>query len=163
MKAYLLRFSLAVFLFGAAIAYAHPFHVGITEIHLVPTDAGDGLQIRVTHKLFRDDLEAASASVGSIEKYVMARFGMRQIVRENEQIIRLKWVGLEYEDDVVWVYLEGEASINYTSITAQNTILTEWFGDQSNLIHWYQGRRTGTSNHSDMLHQNETESTFTRP
>jgi hypothetical protein len=163
MKTLFVRFSVAASLFWTLMALAHPFHVGITEIRLVDSDVSADVQIQVTHKLFRDDVEAASASLGSIEKYVMARFGMRQFVRENEQIIPLKWVGLEYEDDVVWIYLDGVASANFTSITAQNTLLTEWFADQSNLIHWYSGQRTGASTHSDMLYKNETESTYTHP
>lgn len=142
---------------------AHPFHVGISEIRLVDDAEGGGYTVQITHKLFRDDVEAARGEDLSLQDYIFSRFELWQNVREGEQIVPLQWVGFEYEDDVIWVYLEAKSPAVTRSWIAKNRLLFDEFSDQTHIIHWYTGARSGGATQTDLLTKTSDSSRFQRP
>lgn len=142
---------------------AHPFHVGISEIRLVDDSEGSGYILQVTHKLFRDDVDAARGEDLSLKEYLFSHFQLWQNVRGDEQIVPLQWVGFEYEDDVIWIYLEAKCPAATHSWTAKNRLLFDEFSDQTNIIHWYTGVRSGGATQTDLLTKTSDSSRFQRP
>ena len=52
----------------------------------------------------------------------------------NKEQIELNYLGREYEDDVVYVYMEAEVLHEISSIKISNSILFETYKEQEHII-----------------------------
>ncbi|MBX7242741.1 MAG: hypothetical protein K1X92_13445 [Bacteroidia bacterium] len=131
-------------LLAAFMTSAHPFYMSITQIDYRP----DSRSLEISTKIFTEDLENAIENTSGkkiklftaqeskdadalISGYLKNNFS----ISVNEQPVSWKFIGKQKEDDAVWIYLEAEnvSKINTCSIT--NTVLTEKFDSQNNIIH----------------------------
>ncbi|MEQ8470231.1 MAG: hypothetical protein RIC35_03560 [Marinoscillum sp.] len=122
----------------------HPYHVSVCEV--VYNDEVQAIQI--TQRIFLDDFEDALTdftqnddlvlledslqSHKAIERYFQKNFGM--VV--NGKKSNYTYLGSESEDDIIWCYLEVTNIHSLQSIELKNTVLTEIFDDQKNLVHF---------------------------
>lgn len=121
---------------------AHDFYVSVTEVDF----KNNSLQI--TMKVFINDLEEALKLQGKpklnlgepnenelskeyIKQYLLPRF----YLKVNDKLKPYKYVGQEVEDDAVWIYLEFSGIENIKSLEIMNSIITEKYDSQTNLIH----------------------------
>lgn len=129
---------------------AHPIHIAVSEVQY----AQDIKALQVMHKIFIDDfedhMERIEAERGNtinlnlatkkehpeadtyIKKYIVNHF---ELYADGKQYFG-NYLGKEYETDAVWIYIEIENVPPPKKIEIRNTILLDFFDDQSNFIHF---------------------------
>lgn len=122
----------------------HPYHVSVCEV--VYSKESEAVQI--THRIFLDDFEEALTEFTQLEDFVLledslhSHQAIEQYFRKNFSIVvngaqsKYTYLGSEVEDDLVWCYLEVTNVASLESIEMVNTVLTEIFDDQKNLVHY---------------------------
>jgi hypothetical protein len=71
-----------------------------------------------------------------MESYLAEHFQMEV----DGSRLSLSYLGKEAESDVMWCYLESEPHSKPSEIVVSNSILTEIFEDQVNIIQVYMGK-----------------------
>ncbi len=79
----------------------------------------------------RVDIEKTPEASGELFKYLSEKFVFQNKKGEAQKI---KWVGREFENDVVYVYLEIPFTESFEGARIQNTIFFESFAQQTNLV-----------------------------
>ncbi|MEM9329188.1 MAG: DUF6702 family protein [Bacteroidota bacterium] len=121
----------------------HPFHISVTEIVHKP----DEKVIQVSVRLFLDDFEETLQTFSDnktldimnadktylneeVEKYLKQHFSLM-----GKKPVTLEYLGLEFDRDVMWCYLEGKKVKSLEALEVTSSIMTEIFPDQENLVH----------------------------
>lgn len=122
----------------------HKFYVSVTQIDYNENKS----RIEISTRIFIDDLEKtldkkygkklnidtkkeSKEAVSYIEKYLLEK--LKVTVNNKEK--SLVFLGKEYEDDVVICYLKVDCSKKIATFDFYNTILTEMFSEQQNIVH----------------------------
>lgn len=128
---------LGLALAGAILARpapAHPLHTTITELTYQPA----GREVRVVMRVFADDLGAAvaRASGGQNTPAAVARYVQRgfALTGPDGRRIPLQWQGMQRQEDLVWIRLQGRAPAGLAGGSVVNTVLQELFSDQVNVV-----------------------------
>ena len=121
----------------------HDFHVSITKIELNP----ESKKLEVMIKLFTDDLSSTldsfagkALSLGTQKETPAANDALKNYVASgfeitvNGKLVVLNYLGKQQEDDATWVYLESDRLGKVKQVEVVNSLLTERFDDQANLI-----------------------------
>lgn len=126
--------------------YMHKFYVSLTEVRYNKQTE----HFEVSMRIFPDDLDRAlferSGLVTQLATelehkradsllmiYLLENFA---ILVDGEEL-DLNYLGKEPESDAIWCYLESSRVETPKSITVRNTILTQHFPDQVNIIQVY--------------------------
>ena len=141
-------------LIGTRPLTLHDFHASVTQIQYNAKERVFEISIRV----FTDDFEKAlSAATNSkisltnspgpandkndsiIEKYVQSHFAY---VTPQKQAKPFKYIGHETEVDANWIYLEIPYTEPFQGGLLKQSMLTELFDDQVNMVNvQYQGQK----------------------
>ena len=142
------RFITATFILFLSLSFTsfaiHKFYIGVFQIDYNL----DKKELQVTSRVFIDDLEKAletkykkklnlatvkesKESETLIIQYFKEKFKISVNNKEQEMIFLAK----EYEDDVVICYFKMPSSGKIKALTIFNTILTEQYAEQQNLLH----------------------------
>ncbi len=123
----------------------HPLHISVTEIEY--NEKVEALQI--ISRIFVDDLEVAMraktklpeldilnpknglTTKGLLTDYLKDHLKIRLDGKEQQ----LNFLGYEEENLAFVCYIEIEKVKNFKVIEVENTIMTETYDDQSNLVH----------------------------
>ncbi|PHI19630.1 hypothetical protein CEQ90_12220 [Lewinellaceae bacterium SD302] len=134
---------------------AHEFHVSKTNIRY----AAEREQVQVEMHIFLDDLEKALADAGAPDLYIGTEQELPQtpkvIARYLEKSFKVNWngeelptglLGYEMSDDLqaLWIYLAADSRMPPQKVTVEQTVLTEIYGDQRNMLKVFDGN--GKSN-----------------
>ena len=79
----------------------------------------------------RVDIEKTPEVQGELFKYLSENFVFQN---KKGEVQKLKWVGREFENDVVYVYVEIPFAETFEGARLQNTIFFESFAEQTNLV-----------------------------
>lgn len=122
----------------------HPMHVSVTEIEMDEKEK----RLEIMMRVFMDDLEVTlRENFKKPEMDILNPVGltvdqMMQVYLKSHFKISLdtkpivtKYLGHEQEGDAFIFYIEVVNVKKWTTITVQNDIITETYGDQSNLVH----------------------------
>ncbi|HRK53875.1 MAG TPA: hypothetical protein PK185_08170 [Cyclobacteriaceae bacterium] len=123
----------------------HPLHISVTEIEY--NEKAEALQI--ISRIFVDDLEVAiRAKIGSPEldilnpknglttKGLIADYLKDHLkIRLDGKEQQLNFLGYEEENFAFICYIEIEKIKSFKVIEVENTVITETYDDQSNLVH----------------------------
>lgn len=137
---------LALFL-GLGSWGMHKFYVSLTEVKYNT----DSERIEVSIRIFPDDLDQAllnregihtqlateleSPEADSLlELYLLDHFSLEV----NDQLVKLEYLGKEPEADALWCYLESDRIEEPLDYLVYNSILTQTFMDQVNIVQVYQ-------------------------
>ena len=141
----MLRYGLLIVLFtGLSAMGLHKFYVSIFQMNYVP----EKKTMQITARIFTDDLEKALEKKSKkkiylatpkeapeteelLKKYLAEKVRIK--INNTEKTIR--FLGRETEDDVVICYLTVPVSEKINTLEVYNTVLTEIFPDQQNIIH----------------------------
>lgn len=146
------RFLILVLPLLAFVA-VHKFYVSVTNINY--SEKENSLQI--TSRVFIDDFDLLlkerygfTANLATkvedkeaesyIEKYTRTKFH----ITINNVAVPVNYIGREYDNDVVILYLEVEDVVlaKMKSIEIENGMLTDLFEEQKNLVHFkYNGAK----------------------
>ncbi len=122
---------------------AHKYYISLTKIDFIKEKE----TIQVTMRFFIDDIERTLGNRYNIdldlatdqenkrsdfylEKYISQKF----ILNINNSLAKTNYLGKEYENDVVFFYLEIPDIKSINSIEIQNRMLFEEFAEQENYI-----------------------------
>lgn len=124
----------------------HKFHVSVTQIEYNQKEQSAEITIRV----FADDLETALSQhakrpikIDPATANKDKRLGETVIayLRENFQLktaagrpVKLGWVGLEWQTDMFWLYVEGKLASGLEGTQLRNKVFQELFEDQVNIV-----------------------------
>lgn len=141
-------FALLLLLLTCLSAYipkpaVHDFHTSLTEINYNPKTKSLEMTIRV----FTDDLELALTTInnGKAVKIKPEDFSTDALtlkylrkhlafVSPNKDVVAYDFIGKEVELDATWLYVEVPAATNFQGYSIFNSIMTELFDDQTNLL-----------------------------
>ncbi len=145
--------GLAILLFGQRLQHSafsippsHKVHVSVAQMDYNAKTQSAEVAIRV----FADDLEAAlSQHAKHAVKLDPATAGKDQQVGETVlaylrrafelksnagRPVRLDWVGLEYQANMFWLYVEGKLPNGLEGAQLRNKVFQELFDDQVNIV-----------------------------
>lgn len=128
----------------------HPLHVSVTD--MVYDEKERELEIII--RIFTDDLETAirtqrnnpdldllapanSTTDELVKDYVLQRFSVS--LDGKKQV--LKFLGTQVEDDALLCYIQVHPVKKWKTMEVLNSIITEIYDDQSNLVHVTVGER----------------------
>lgn len=125
--------------------FLHPFHVSVTDIKFKE----EKKSLQVSTRIFMDDLEEALKMEYQLEKYDIlekkddpeTKNWIKNYLLKNFKLssdskpLDLRFIGFEFESDVVWCYLEVEKIRKIKNLTVENSLLTSTYSDQENLVH----------------------------
>ena len=126
-----------------AYTTVHKFYVTVTQIEFIK----EKQTVQIISRIFIDDFEALirqrydeSITLDTSKEEILIDIYIERYLKEkikikiNDSIKTLVFIGKEYEDDIVYCYLEIEniQSINSFEITSQ--ILFDLFDEQQNII-----------------------------
>jgi hypothetical protein len=151
---------LKFYLLGLLIPYvsgscSHAFHISISEIEY----NSDKERIEVVQTIFIDDLEDAlkkwsgekvdllnpvdmAELVAMIGRYLQDKFDLSV----NGQLLAMDYLGAEIDGDVMYCYSSFPFNEKPVKVKVNNSILTQLFTDQSNIIHITVGKETKNLN-----------------
>jgi hypothetical protein len=136
-----LVFAFLLLPFAFVTAQAHTYHTSLTRMDYNATDKN----IEITIQLFvhdalpmlerrlkkRVDIEKTAEADGELFKYLGENFVFQNKKGEPQ---KLKWVGREFENDVVYVFVEIPFAEGPEGTRLQNTIFFESYPQQTNLV-----------------------------
>jgi hypothetical protein len=128
------------------IPHSHKFHVSVTQIEYNQKEQSAEITIRV----FADDLENALSQhtkrpikldpatankdkqVGeTVIAYLRDRF---QLKTSAGRPVKLNWVGMEWQADMFWLYVEGKLPSGLEGAQLRNKVFQNLFEDQVNIV-----------------------------
>ncbi len=146
-----LRLSLFLLIVPIVMSFtAHKFYVSITKIEYVAEEES----LQIINKLFIDDIEdvlqarysesvsldpekETPADARYLEEYVLQKLK----IEVNGKPVFPKFLGHEYENDMVKSYIEVEGISEFKNILVENKMLMELFDEQQNIIHVKRGKQ----------------------
>ena len=143
--------SLLLALLISFLPPAHDYHVSKTNVRYV----ADREQVQVEMQVFVEDLEAAVQDAGGpdlqlgtpdehaeADRYLMAYLEEHFSIGWNDRALPVSLVGYELEDDMhgLWIYLAAEGVGSPEDITVENSVLTEYYADQKNIVKLFNGK-----------------------
>ena len=121
----------------------HKYYISVTEIRFVE----DKKEIQITMRFFIDDFEkvmnerfkkdfalATPKESSETEKYLFAYTDQKFKIKINDQLQKLNYLGKEYENDVVYIYLLIANIAKVDQIEIESKMLFEEFDDQENYV-----------------------------
>ena len=131
--------------------WAHKFHASLTEIEYKK----ENRSFQIVLRLFPDDLElAVNKMVGEklkfennpqtntlVMKYIQSKF----LIQDNaKNEMPYKWVGIEWEVDVVWVYLEMNNMSNLQGFKVNQHVFIDLYSNQVNTVNFKNDNQKNT-------------------
>ncbi|WP_019037991.1 DUF6702 family protein [Psychroflexus tropicus] len=145
MKLIALMFWLSFSILGSG---AHEFYLSVTDITYIEEEK----TIQIISRVFIDDFENVintryqkdfklipRLEVEEIDDYVEKYIRDKFSLETGDGLLKYKYLGRKYEDDMVYLFLEIEEVRNFDYLTVKNSILTDLFEDQKNMIHFKSG------------------------
>ena len=133
-----LRLIVILFVFSS-FQVLHKFYVSVTDIKVLESKGA----IQITSRIFLDDLEIALQNVSNdpnlvlspsaselVGPYVISNFE----VLVNDIAVELNYLGEEFDDDMIYVYMEVEGLVDISSLKIGNSVLFDVYDQQEHVI-----------------------------
>jgi len=137
VKYILLLFLLVV----SSKIYPHPLHLTVTNIDIKANN------IKVTIRVFNDDFSSALSLFYNTSKIINLQCNetivsdtIKSYIDYNFKIVQkecninLNYLKCNRDELSQWIYLEGEINSMVSSLTVENNLLNNLYGDQRNLV-----------------------------
>lgn len=121
----------------------HKFYVSVTEIEYVK----EKKSVQIISRIFIDDLENALRArykdgltfaehdeAPEVEIFLEKYLNDKLQITINGKQVMVKFLGKEYDNDIVFCYLEVTGVNQIDSFEVSNTVLFDRFDDQQNII-----------------------------
>ena len=134
-------FAFLIFNYCLPAARAHTYHTSLTRMDYNKQDKNieisiqlfihDALPMLERRLKKRVDIEKTAGIDAEIFKYL----GENLVLQNKKgEVQKLKWVGKEFENDVVYVFVEIPFAGPFEGLKLQNTIFFESYAEQTNLV-----------------------------
>ena len=137
----ILFFAVLISLFS--FSEIHKFYISVTQIEYVK----EKKSVQIVMRIFIDDLEKLlrerydnnitlneAKGEKQIDSYIDKYITKKVLIRINENLTDFKFLGKEYEDDIVFCYLEIENVSEISNFEISNNLFFEVFKEQQNVI-----------------------------
>jgi hypothetical protein len=124
-----------------SVFMSHPIHVSVTEISFDEKER----ELEIIARIFMDDLEASIRKANNQPELTLSGSLTDQLVWEYiESRFRIsldggpqnvKYLGHEIQGDAMLCYIQVSNVKKWKEIEVTNSIITELYDDQSNLVH----------------------------
>ncbi|WP_313808452.1 DUF6702 family protein [Flavobacterium sp.] len=145
MKSFLQRF-VPILLFVVLCSFAvHKFYVAIYQVNYEPKKK----ELQITTRIFIDDLEkaletrfhkkiylATSKEIPQTDDLIKSYLSEKFRISVNSSSKSLKFLGKETEDNVLICYLTTPVLEKINTISIHNSVLTETYDEQQNIVHF---------------------------
>ena len=144
MKKIFQYFLPIVFLIMLSSFALHKFYVGVYQVNYVAKKK----EVQVTARIFIDDFEkalerkykkkmylATPKEISEANEFIKSYLEEKLQIKVNKSTKSLKFLGKETEDNVFIFYLKASVPEKISSVEIYNTILTELYPDQQNIVH----------------------------
>ena len=142
---------LALVCFSYQGLWAHKFHASLTEIEYKK----ESESFQIVLRLFPDDLEMAVNKMAGekikfennsqtnklVMKYIQSKFTLQDNAKTE---LAYKWVGIEWEVDVVWVYLEINSISKIQGFRVNQHIFIDLYSNQMNTVNFKNDTKKST-------------------
>ena len=121
----------------------HKYYVSVTEVQYVESQKS----VQIISRIFIDDFEkllrerydkditlAIENEKPTVDYYIDKYIKDKFKIKINEQEVEIKFLGKEYEEDIMVNYLEIENVDEISKIHVVNRILFDVFPDQQNIV-----------------------------
>lgn len=140
-----IKLSLLVILFSFLSAFTlHKFYVGVFQIDYFKEKKA----VQITARLFIDDLEKALYKKHNKHIYITTKYEIAEAntlianylseklkIKINNKSQSLQFLTKEQEDNIVICYLKIPFKDNIKDLEITNTVLSDIFKEQQNLVH----------------------------
>ncbi len=147
-----MNFLFYIFLLLNSYGY-HDYHIGLSEVDYNAKNKSLETSIRI----FTEDLEDAihelsgenlhlntEKELDDAQAYIQKYLQKNVVFKVNNKEKSYKYLGREYEDDVIWMYLEVENVKRIKTLYIKNALLHDLFEDQINIVNVHIGdKETG--------------------
>jgi hypothetical protein len=126
-----------------SFAAIHKFYVSVTQIEYIEEKES----VQMIMRIFVDDLEKLlrtrydksitldeSKKDDQIDAYIGKYLANKVEVKINNKLVAFKFLGKEYEDDIVFCYLEINNISDINDFEITNNLFFEIFKEQQNII-----------------------------
>ena len=124
-----------------SVFMSHPIHVSVTEISFDEKER----ELEIIARIFIDDLEASIRKANGQPELTLSGPSTDQLVRKYiESRFRIsldgrpqnaKYLGHEIEGEAMLCYIQVSNIKKWKEIEVANSMITELYDDQSNLVH----------------------------
>lgn len=134
---------LIVIFLSSVLILLHPIHVSVTEITFDEKEK----ELEIMLRIFTDDLELAIRNAKSnpelnllhplnntLDKLAWEYIQPRFKLSADGKVQPVTYLGHEADDDVLVFYIQVRPIKKFKTISIINSILTEFYEDQSNLV-----------------------------
>lgn len=131
--------------FTPANIYDHEFYLSVTDITYIESEKS----LQIISRVFTDDFEDVinkrydkdfklipSLEVKEIDDYIEKYIRDKFVLETDDELLKFNYLGRKYKDDMVYLFLEVEGLEQFKSLTVENSILTDLYQDQKNMIHF---------------------------
>lgn len=128
-----------------SMSSAHKFYVSITKVEYIE----DEKSLQIILKIFTEDLEKtlrerysediyldSKKETDSEAEYIQKYLSKKFKISVNNTPINTTYIGKEYDNDVIKVYLEAQNISEIKTFEIENKILMDMFEEQQNIIHF---------------------------
>lgn len=122
---------------------AHDYHLGLTEIvhnkeaktlegsiRLFTEDLDKAIEQGLFTKLQLNSLDEHQESDTYINKYIEQNLS----IEVNNKLKAYNYIGKEYEEDAIWIYVEVENIKKIKQLSIKNTLIQDLYDDQKNIL-----------------------------
>ena len=126
-----------------AYSTAHKFYVSVTQVEYIK----EKQTVQIISRIFIDDFEELirqrydeGITLDTSKEEIQIDFYIEKYLKEkikikiNDSIKNLVFIGKEYEDDIIYCYLEIENVTAIKSFEITNQILFDLFDEQQNIV-----------------------------
>ncbi|MFO7744918.1 MAG: DUF6702 family protein [Psychroflexus sp.] len=131
--------------FASATNTYHEFYLSVTDVTYVKSEKS----LQIISRVFTDDFEDVinkrydkdfklipNLEVEGIDFYIEKYIRDKFILETKKGVLSYKYLGRKYEDDMIYLFLEAENLENLEALTIENSILTDLYLEQKNMIHY---------------------------
>lgn len=122
----------------------HKFYVSVTQVDYVKNKS----RVEITSRIFIDDFNAvlekkfnkkiylaSNREISEAKDLVKSYLKEKIKVTINNKPVETEFLGTEIDNDVLICYLKVSFSEKITTFGIENSVLTEMFSEQQNLLH----------------------------
>lgn len=140
----MILYSLLIALPMQLAAWVHPMHVSVTEIEMNDKEKRmeimmrvfiDDLEVTLRRNFKQPELDVLEPKGQSLDALMQSYLQPRLKVALDGKPQVIKYLGHERDHEAFVFYIEVEKVKKWKSIQVQNSIITEIYDDQSNLVH----------------------------
>ena len=131
--------------FSSPTEIAHEFYLSVTDVTYVKQEKS----LQIISRVFIDDFENVinkryqknfklipSKEVEEIDQYIETYIRDKFILKTNKGQLKFSYLGRKYEDDMIYLFLEVENLKDFDYLSIENSILTDLFEEQKNMVHF---------------------------